>query len=96
MLIFWSLVRNSVVLAVYLLFSVACFLTVHEHPCSSWLKKAGLLGLRGVISSKGRIFLTKSKFKQFLAISGTLLMISPSAGVAIFVSSCYFSKVFYC
>ncbi|MBO5094975.1 MAG: methyl-accepting chemotaxis protein, partial [Lachnospiraceae bacterium] len=31
MLIFWSLVRNSVVLAVYLLFSVACFLTVHEH-----------------------------------------------------------------
>jgi hypothetical protein len=25
------LVRNSVVLAVYLLFSVACFLTVHEH-----------------------------------------------------------------
>ena len=32
MLIFWSLVRNSVVLAVYLLFSVACFLTVHEHP----------------------------------------------------------------
>ena len=30
MLIFWSLVRNSVVLAVYLLFSVACFFTVHE------------------------------------------------------------------
>jgi hypothetical protein len=31
---FWSLislVRNSVVLAVYLLFSVACFFTVHEH-----------------------------------------------------------------
>ena len=39
MLIFWSLVRNSVVLAVYLLFSVACFLTVHEHfdtECSRW------------------------------------------------------------
>jgi len=33
MLIFWSLVRNSVVLAVYLLFSVACFFTVHEHCC---------------------------------------------------------------
>jgi hypothetical protein len=33
MLIFWSLVRNSVVLAVYLLFSVACFFTVHEHYC---------------------------------------------------------------
>ncbi len=33
-LIFWSLfsfVRNSVVLAVYLLFSVACFFTLHEH-----------------------------------------------------------------
>jgi len=32
MLVFWSLaslVRNSVVLAVYLLFSVACFFTVH-------------------------------------------------------------------
>jgi hypothetical protein len=26
-----SLVRNRVVLAVYLLFSVACFFTVHEH-----------------------------------------------------------------
>ena len=34
MLVFWSLVslvRNSVVLTVYLLFSVACFFTVHEH-----------------------------------------------------------------
>ena len=31
MLVFWSLVRNSVVLAVYLLFSVAYFFTVHEH-----------------------------------------------------------------
>ncbi|NBH33751.1 hypothetical protein D3Z58_09345 [Clostridiaceae bacterium] len=34
MLVFWSLVslvRNSVVLEVYLLFSVACFFTVHEH-----------------------------------------------------------------
>ena len=36
MLIFWSLVRNSVVLAVYLLFSVACFLTVHEHYDKVW------------------------------------------------------------
>ena len=37
MLVFWylvSLVRNSVVLAVYLLFSVACFFTIHEH--SKW------------------------------------------------------------
>jgi hypothetical protein len=34
MLVFWSFVsfvRNSVVLADYLLFSVACFFTVHEH-----------------------------------------------------------------
>ncbi len=31
MLVFWFLLRNSVVLAVYLLFSVACFFTVHEH-----------------------------------------------------------------
>ena len=39
MLIFWSLVRNSVVLAVYLLFSVACFLTVHEHSlCACSIK----------------------------------------------------------
>ena len=40
MLIFWSLVRNSVVLAVYLLFSVACFLTVHEHLIAGALPKA--------------------------------------------------------
>lgn len=39
MLIFWSLVRNSVVLAVYLLFSVACFLTVHEHSFTAERKK---------------------------------------------------------
>ena len=34
MLVFWSLVslvRNSVVLAVYLLFSVTCFFTIYEH-----------------------------------------------------------------
>ena len=34
MLVFWSLaslIRNSVVLAVYLLFSVVCFFTVYEH-----------------------------------------------------------------
>ena len=31
MLVFWSLVRNSMVLAVYLLFSISCFFTVHEH-----------------------------------------------------------------
>ncbi|RRK33917.1 hypothetical protein EBB54_23080 [Schaedlerella arabinosiphila] len=33
LLVFSSFVRNSVVLAVYLLFSVACFFTVHEHSC---------------------------------------------------------------
>ncbi|NBK80549.1 hypothetical protein D5272_18930 [bacterium D16-76] len=31
LLVFGSFVRNSVELAVYLLFSVACFFTVHEH-----------------------------------------------------------------
>ena len=34
MLVFWFLVlwvRNSMVLAIYLLFLVACFFTVHEH-----------------------------------------------------------------
>ena len=40
MLIFWSLVRNSVVLAVYLLFSVACFLTVHEHLRTGYYEEA--------------------------------------------------------
>ena len=39
MLIFWSLVRNSVVLAVYLLFSVACFFTVHEHSLAAALAR---------------------------------------------------------
>ena len=58
MLVFWSLfslVRNSVVLAVYLLFSVACFFTVHEHYCKAY-KKCGANGvviaepLAGVLS----------------------------------------------
>ena len=43
MLVFWSLislVRNSVVLAVYLLFSVACFFTVHEHYIRNHLAPA--------------------------------------------------------
>ena len=34
MLVFWSLlslVRNSVMLAVYLLFPITCFFTVYEH-----------------------------------------------------------------
>lgn len=43
MLIFWSLVRNSVVLAVYLLFSVACFLTVHEHLTQVYTELAVLV-----------------------------------------------------
>lgn len=30
-----SLVRNSVVMAFYLLFSVSCFFTVHEHSLKS-------------------------------------------------------------
>ena len=36
MLVFGSLVRNSVVLAVYLLFSFACFFTAHEHCFRDW------------------------------------------------------------
>ena len=47
MLIFWSLVRNSVVLAVYLLFSVACFFTVHEH-CIAAMKQVYEAGIRTV------------------------------------------------
>ena len=43
MLIFWSLVRNSVVLAVYLLFSVACFFTVHEHYVAASILPYGYL-----------------------------------------------------
>lgn len=50
MLIFWSLVRNSVVLAVYLLFSVACFLTVHEHSFRA-LIYANLLSCDGTKES---------------------------------------------
>lgn len=44
MLVFWSLfslVRNSVVLAVYLLFSIACFFTVHEHPLLDFIEEQG-------------------------------------------------------
>ncbi len=42
MLVFWFLVlwvRNSVVLAVYLLFLVACFFTVHEHYRRAFILK---------------------------------------------------------
>ena len=45
MLIFWSLVRNSVVLAVYLLFSVACFLTVHEHFAPEYMGRSAAYGI---------------------------------------------------
>ncbi len=46
MLVFWSLlslVRNSVVLAVFLLFSFACFFTVHEHSCAACHKDADMI-----------------------------------------------------
>ena len=69
MLIFWSLVRNSVVLAVYLLFSVACFLTVHEHhvlvaiglaPCRSLAEELKAIGKQvtvvGDCSKVGKIY----------------------------------------
>ena len=42
MLVFGSFVRNSVVLAVYLLFSVACFFTVHEHYIQEYLEEKGM------------------------------------------------------
>ena len=59
MLIFWSLVRNSVVLAVYLLFSVACFLTVHEHLYNELSNKdwfMTLLDLKSYIQAKDKAF----------------------------------------
>ena len=50
MLIFWSLVRNSVVLAVYLLFSVACFLTVHEHLYPKYNGRIPIAGTDRIIN----------------------------------------------
>ncbi|KXB50178.1 hypothetical protein HMPREF1861_01424 [Corynebacterium kroppenstedtii] len=50
MLIFWSLVRNSVVLAVYLLFSVACFFTVHEHSVLGINTTAAASGMTNSLS----------------------------------------------
>lgn len=55
----WSLVRNSVVLAVYLLFSVACFLTVHEHLYNELSNKdwfMTLLDLKSYIQAKDKAF----------------------------------------
>ena len=37
MLVVSSLVRNRAVLAVYLLFSAACFFTIHKHSCARGL-----------------------------------------------------------
>ena len=54
---FVSLVRNSVVLAVYLLFSVACFFTVHEH-CQ---KNSSVIHFRYIIE----ICCFDKKFKRF-------------------------------
>ena len=73
MLIFWSLVRNSVVLAVYLLFSVACFLTVHEHLfleekmkklCKKVLTSAGKHDIITKLSGADRTLKTKIKKLQ--------------------------------
>ena len=79
MLVFWSLfslVRNSVVLAVYLLFSVACFFTVHEH-CSparnasvNWKNPSAMFLKRFWPPSCGRwraaAFLPEPSMRRFL------------------------------
>jgi len=46
------LVRNSVVLAVYLLFSVACFLTVHEHYGIASINGMAVAAVCYIIGSK--------------------------------------------
>ena len=68
MLIFWSLVRNSVVLAVYLLFSVACFLTVHEHFHTAL--NVGATCINGILKQKSILLciITPPNFRYFVAI----------------------------
>ena len=69
MLIFWSLVRNSVVLAVYLLFSVACFLTVHEHYYTGyrwWTVNANFFRNKQHSFLKSRRFLWKKRIVTWL------------------------------
>ena len=80
MLVFWSLaslIRNSVVLAVYLLFSVVCFFTVYEHSnmaffvyalSSPFLRKASR---RSTISPYS--FLRVSNFASSASYSANLL-----------------------
>ncbi|HBV82155.1 MAG TPA: hypothetical protein DEB74_05030, partial [Lachnospiraceae bacterium] len=67
MLVFLSLVRNSVVLVVYLLFSASCFFTVHEHFAHSlqYAFTLSVLSLSPANISKGnrRLFLL---FLQFI------------------------------
>lgn len=76
MLIFWSLVRNSVVLAVYLLFSVACFLTVHEHLSGESISFiAALSSSRGLIMRS--LFLIGILSPLFRGITSTVLKQRP-------------------
>ena len=72
MLIFWSLVRNSVVLAVYLLFSVACFFTVHEHYFAAFSKAVfHVVTVRysGMIASLGQ---TPAQVPQSMQVLGSI------------------------
>lgn len=65
MLIFWSLVRNSVVLAVYLLFSVACFLTVHEHLLRDAIRfYKGIFFIEDGMFKNEMIFLREKRYKS--------------------------------
>ncbi|WP_277292789.1 hypothetical protein [Veillonella caviae] len=68
MLIFWSLVRNSVVLAVYLLFSVACFLTVHEHWLGQSIDSYEISGTYTLINNG--LFMVKADLGSAIAIDG--------------------------
>ncbi|WP_243035194.1 hypothetical protein [Clostridium sp. AF32-12BH] len=84
------MVRNSVVLAVYLLFSVACFLTVHEHCARELSARSDLADGDKIITTPCRILaeqgnaleLPRTRFvswKDFLAELGETPEDAPEA-----------------
>ncbi len=89
MLVFWSLVslvRNSLVLAVYLLFSVSCFFTVHEHwpqgyhchnlPAGWWRPRfQGRLPVRSRGSAKRRLRCWKIPYFNLAGIALWLVLV---------------------
>ena len=83
MLVFCSLVRNSVVLAVYLLFSVTCFFTVHEH--SSTVSGSPLVARIMVSYGTSLGFLTEKHLHFFMQyLQGTVYVMprrTPAASV---------------